>query len=78
VVPISVEGSYRVIMPKTRQVNPGVIIRIKIDRPIDLNAYSRSGKRLLMEDVHRIIQRNLAELRARRLSGEEHADPVFR
>ena len=37
-VPISLEGSYRVIMPKTLQVNPGTIIRIKIDRPIDLSS----------------------------------------
>ena len=78
VVPISVEGSSRVILPKTLQVNPGVVIRIKIDRPIDLSAYSRSDKRRLMEDVQRIIARNLAELRARRLPNEERADPVFR
>jgi 1-acyl-sn-glycerol-3-phosphate acyltransferase len=78
VVPISIEGSFRVIMPKTLKVNPGVIIRIKIDRPIDLGAYSHSDKRLLMEKVRRIMERNLAELRARRRQDEERADPVFR
>ena len=65
-------------MPKTLQVNPGVIIRIKIGRPIDLSAYSHSDKRLLMEEVHRIMERNLAELRARRRPDEERADSVFR
>jgi len=77
-VPISVEGSYRVIMPKTLQVNPGVIIRIKIDKPIDLSGHAHSEKRLLMEKVHGIMERNLAELRARRGPDEERADPVFR
>lgn len=78
VVPISIEGSYRVIMPKTREVNPGVIIRIKIGQPIDVGAYSRSDKRILMEKVRRIMEQNLAELRARRRPNEELADPVFR
>ena len=34
--PITLDGSYRVIVPKTLRVNPGTVIRIKIDRPIDL------------------------------------------
>ena len=66
------------IMPKTLKVNPGVIIRIKIDRPIGLGAYSRSDKRLLMEKVQRIMEQNLADLRARKRPDEERADPVFR
>ncbi len=77
-VPITLEGSYRVIMPKTLQVNPGTIIRIKIDRPIDLSAYARGDKHRLMEDVFRIMSRNLDELRSRRRPDEERADPVFR
>ena len=77
-VPISLEGSYRVIMPKTLQVNPGVIIRIKIDKPIDLSRYARSDKHHLMEEVHQIMSRNLEDLRARRRPDEEREDSVFR
>jgi 1-acyl-sn-glycerol-3-phosphate acyltransferase len=77
-IPISVDGSYRVIMPKTLQVNPGVTIRIKIGRPLDLSTYSHSDKRRLMEEVHRIMEGNLAELRAKRRPDEQHADRVFR
>ncbi len=77
-VPISLEGSYRVIMPKTLQVNPGVIIRIKIDKPIDLSSYERSDKHSLMKEVHRIMSRNLEELHGRRRPDEERADAVFR
>jgi len=46
--PISLEGSYRVIAPMTARVNPGVILRIKIDRPIDLSAYSKADRQRLM------------------------------
>jgi 1-acyl-sn-glycerol-3-phosphate acyltransferase len=76
-VPISLEGSYRVIMPKTLQVNPGVIIRIRIDKPIDLSSYSRSDKHKLMQDVHQIMRRNLEELRRRRRQDEAQEDAVF-
>ncbi len=77
-VPITLEGSYRVIMPKTLQVNPGAVIRIKIDKPIDLSAYGRTGKHRLMEDIFGIMNRNLEELRSQRTADEERADPVFR
>ncbi len=77
-VPISLEGSYRVIMPKTLQVNPGTIIRIKIDRPIDLSSYAHGDKHRLMEQVFEVMHRNLEELRSRRKSDEERSDPVFR
>jgi 1-acyl-sn-glycerol-3-phosphate acyltransferase len=77
-VPIALDGSYRVIAPKTLEVNPGTIIRIKIDRPIDLSAYPKAGKHRLMEDVFRIIRRNLEELRRRREPAEEYRDAVFR
>ena len=43
-VPVSLEGSHRVIIPKTLQVNPGVIIRIRIACPIDVNGYGHSEK----------------------------------
>jgi 1-acyl-sn-glycerol-3-phosphate acyltransferase len=77
-VPISIEGSYRVIMPKTLQVNPGTIIRIKIDRPIDTSTYRRNEKDRLMKEVFDRMNRNLEELRRRRRSDEEREDPVFR
>ena len=77
-VPISLDGSYRVIAPKTLQVNPGTVIRIKIDLPIDLSPYSKGDKRRLMDDVFQIMNRNLAELRGRRQSEEERQDAVFR
>jgi hypothetical protein len=67
-----------VIAPRTLEVNPGTVIRIRIDRPIDLASYSRGEKRRLMEDVHAIMGRNLADLRRRRVPGEEGRDPVFR
>jgi len=77
-VPVTLEGSYRVIMPKTLQVNPGVIIRIKIDVPIRLSSYSKGDKHRLMEEVFQVMSRNLEELRGRRLAGEESQDAVFR
>ena len=77
-VPITLEGSYRVIMPKTLQVNPGTIIRIKIDKPIDLSAYDKADRHRLMEELFGIMNRNLEELRSMRRPDEERADPVFR
>jgi 1-acyl-sn-glycerol-3-phosphate acyltransferase len=77
-VPITLEGSYRVIAPRTLKVNPGAIIRIKIDRPIDLSTYSKGGKHRLMEDVFQIMSRSLAQLRKRRQPDEGHQDAVFR
>ncbi|MBZ5496157.1 MAG: 1-acyl-sn-glycerol-3-phosphate acyltransferase [Acidobacteriia bacterium] len=77
-VPVALEGSHRVIMPKTLQVNPGVIIRIKIDRPIDVTHYDRGGKHRLMDEVCQIMSRNLDELRGRRRRDEEREDRVFR
>lgn len=77
-VPVTLEGSYRVIVPKTLRVNPGVIIRIKIDQPIDVASYGHSEKRRLMDDVFQITSRNLEELRRRRRVDEEREDPVFR
>ncbi len=77
-VPIALDGSYRVIAPKTLQVNPGTVVRIKIDRPIDLSSYSKGEKRRLMEDVFQIINHNLEELRSRRQPAEESQDAVFR
>jgi 1-acyl-sn-glycerol-3-phosphate acyltransferase len=77
-VPVSLEGSYRVILPMTMRVNPGVILRIKIDRPIDLLPYTKADKRRLMEDVFQIMSRNLEDIRERRRAGEERQDAVFR
>jgi 1-acyl-sn-glycerol-3-phosphate acyltransferase len=77
-VPITLEGSYRVIAPKTLQVNPGTIIRIRIDSPIELSSYLKGEKRKLMDDVHQIMSRSLAELRSQRQPDEESEDAVFR
>jgi 1-acyl-sn-glycerol-3-phosphate acyltransferase len=77
-VPVTLEGSYRVIMPKTLQVNPGTVIRIKIDKPIDLSSYDKTDRHRLMEDLFGLMSRNLDELRARRGADEERDDPVFR
>jgi len=77
-VPIALEGSHRVIVPQTLQVNPGTIIRIKIDRPINLAQYKKNEKVRLMEEVHKIISRNLEDLRSKRRPDEEREDPVFR
>ena len=60
------------------QVNPGAVIRIKIDKPIDLSAYARGDKHRLMEDVFQIMNRNLELLRSSRVPDEERADAVFR
>lgn len=78
VVPVTLDGSYRVIVPRTLQVSPGVIIRIKIDRPIELSSYVKGEKHQLMEDVFQIMNRNLEQLRSRSQSGEENRDPVYR
>ncbi|MBN2319248.1 MAG: 1-acyl-sn-glycerol-3-phosphate acyltransferase [Acidobacteria bacterium] len=77
-VPISLEGSYRVILPKTLKVNPGVIIRIRIGSPIDLDSYSKGEKHRLMDDVSRIMHRNMDALRLDRRQGEESGDAVYR
>jgi 1-acyl-sn-glycerol-3-phosphate acyltransferase len=78
VVPVSLEGSHRVILPETAHVNPGVILRIKIDRPIDLTSYTKSEKNRLMDDVFQILNRDLEDLRARKRPGEERWDAVYR
>jgi 1-acyl-sn-glycerol-3-phosphate acyltransferase len=78
VIPIVIEGSYRVIMPKTLQVNPGTIIRIKIGEPIDLSPYGGTDKHLLMDHLFSIMSRNLELLRSRRRPDEERSDTVFR
>jgi 1-acyl-sn-glycerol-3-phosphate acyltransferase len=78
VVPISLDGSHRVIVPTTTRVNPGVIIRIKIDRPIDLSAYTKTDRNRLMDDVFQIMSRNLQEIRGKRQEAEESQDAVFR
>jgi hypothetical protein len=67
-----------VIKPKTLQVNPGVIIRIKIGAPIDLSLYSKGEKHQLMEDVFQIMSWNLEELRKKRRPDEEREDIVSR
>jgi 1-acyl-sn-glycerol-3-phosphate acyltransferase len=77
-VPVTLEGSYRVIMPNTLQVNPGTIIRIKISRPIDLSSYGKNEKQRLIDEVHGIISRDLEDLKSRRLPDEERAEKVFR
>ena len=77
-VPVSIDGSYRVIFPGTLQVNPGTIIRIKIDRPIDLGRYARTDKQRLMEDVFQVMAKNLNEMHGRRRPEEEREDAVFR
>ena len=77
-VPVTLDGSYRVIAPKTLQVNPGTIIRIKIDHPVNLSSYSKGEKHRLMEDVFQTMSRNLEELHGRRQPGEERRDAVFR
>jgi len=61
-VPVIVEGSYRVIAPQTLRVNPGTVIRIKICRPVDITSYKKSEKKRLMEDVHAIMRDTMAEL----------------
>jgi 1-acyl-sn-glycerol-3-phosphate acyltransferase len=77
-VPISIDGSYRVIAPMKAQVNPGVILRIKIDRAIDLSMYTKAEKQRLTDDVFQIMSRNLEDLRSRRRHGEERRDAVYR
>jgi len=77
-VPVSLDGSHRVIIPTTTRVNPGVIIRIKIDTPIDLSAYTKTDRNRLMDDVFQIMSRNLHAIREKRREGEESDDVVFR
>jgi 1-acyl-sn-glycerol-3-phosphate acyltransferase len=77
-VPIAVEGSHRVIVPQTLQVNPGTIIRIRIAKPINLALYKKSERQKLMGEVHEIINRNLEVLRNQRRPEEERTDAVFR
>jgi 1-acyl-sn-glycerol-3-phosphate acyltransferase len=77
-VPVVVEGSYRVIAPQTLRVNPGTVVRIKICRPIDTASYQKSEKKRLMEDTYTVMSENLAELQNRKQTDEELRDPVRR
>jgi 1-acyl-sn-glycerol-3-phosphate acyltransferase len=77
-IPVTIEGSHRVIVPMTMLVNPGVIIRIRVGAPIDLSPYGRGEKHQLMEDVFQIMSRELEELRARKKADEESRDAVSR
>ena len=77
-VPVVIEGSYRVIAPQTLQVNPGTIIRVKICPPIDTTSYQKSEKKRLMEDTFAIMSAALTELQSRRQPDEELRDPVRR
>jgi 1-acyl-sn-glycerol-3-phosphate acyltransferase len=77
-VPITLEGSYRVIMPKTLQVNPGTTIRIHVGKPLNLGGYHRNEKHRLQDEVFEIMSRNLEALRADRREDEERSDRVFR
>jgi 1-acyl-sn-glycerol-3-phosphate acyltransferase len=77
-IPITLEGSHRVIVPKTLRVNPGVIIRIKVGAPIDLSSYARGAKHQLMEDVFQIMSRDVEELRSRKKPDEKSRDAVSR
>ena len=77
-VPVVVEGSFRVIAPKTLRVNPGTVIRIKICRMIDTASYQKSEKKRLMEDAFAVMSAGLAELQMRRRPDEELLDPVRR
>jgi 1-acyl-sn-glycerol-3-phosphate acyltransferase len=77
-VPIILEGSYRVIIPMTLRVNPGVILRIRIDRPVDLSAYTKADRHRLMDDIFQIMSRSLEEIRGRRKAQEERQDAVYR
>jgi 1-acyl-sn-glycerol-3-phosphate acyltransferase len=77
-VPVVVEGSYRVIAPQTLQVNPGTVIRIKICRPIDTTSYQKSEKKRLIEDTFAVMSESLAELQSRKQPDEELRDPVRR
>jgi 1-acyl-sn-glycerol-3-phosphate acyltransferase len=77
-VPIALEGSYRVIIPEKMRVNPGVIIRIKIGAPVDLSSYGRGEKNRLMDDVFKIMSRDLEEMRSRIKPNEEIRDGVYR
>jgi len=77
-IPITLDGSCRIIVPKTLQVNPGNIIRIRIGKPIKLAAYASGDRHLLMNNVFAIMSRDLEELRQKRVPDEERADLVFR
>ncbi len=77
-IPVALDGSCRVIVPKTLQVNPGTVIRIRICPALDVSAYSKGEKRRLMDAVHETINQSLEELRNRRLAGEERRDPMYR
>jgi 1-acyl-sn-glycerol-3-phosphate acyltransferase len=77
-VPVTLEGSHRVIVPKTLKVNPGVIIRIRIGSSIDLTSYEKGDRHRLMEDVFRTMSGNLKALQNDRQPGEESGDAVSR
>ena len=77
-VPVVVDGSYRVIAPQTLRVNPGTIIRVKICRPIDVTSYQKTEKKRLMEDAFAVMSAALAELQSRRRPDVELRDPISR
>ncbi len=77
-VPVCLDGSHRVIVPRESRVTPGVILRVRIGKPIDLSGYGKADRQRLMDDVYGIMSRDLGEIRGRKQDGEETEDAVFR
>jgi len=75
-VPVVIDGSNRVIAPKSLQVNPGTVIRIRIGSPIVIAGRDRSDKHRLMDEVYAVMSSLLAGVRHERVPGEESADPL--
>jgi 1-acyl-sn-glycerol-3-phosphate acyltransferase len=58
VVPISISGSYRILLKNSREIHPGEI-RFSIGKPIETGGTDAASRDLLIEEVREAIRANL-------------------
>lgn len=59
VVPLTINGSYRILPRETFRINPGTITLI-LDKPIDVAQWQdgKDGELKLMEEVHKVLEKH--------------------
>jgi 1-acyl-sn-glycerol-3-phosphate acyltransferase len=60
VVPVTINGSYRILPRETLRVNPGTITLV-IDKPIEIREDGKEQERKLMETVYKVIENHYVE-----------------
>ena len=65
VVPVTIEGSGRLMPKNSWKINTGGVIRVKIGKPIDASKYAPNDREGLMKEVRSVIIRQSVELGGR-------------